>query len=31
VVFGIPIPLMALVAFTMIGVLSAISLKEKQT
>ena len=30
-VFGIPIPLMALVAFTMIGVLSAISLKEKQT
>ena len=31
VVFGIPIPLMALVAFTMIGVLAAISLKEKQT
>lgn len=30
-VFGIPIPLMALVAFTMIGVLSALSLKEKQT
>ena len=31
VIFGIPIPLMALVAFTMIGVLAAISLKEKQT
>ena len=30
-VFGIPIPLMALVAFTIIGVLSALSLKEKQT
>ncbi|MEP4986745.1 MAG: disulfide bond formation protein B, partial [Paracoccaceae bacterium] len=30
-VSGIPIPLMALVAFTMIGVLAAISLKEKQT
>lgn len=29
-VFGIPIPLMALVAFAMIGVLSALSLKEKQ-
>ncbi len=28
-VFGIPIPLMALVAFTIIGVLSALSLKEK--
>ena len=31
VVFGIPIPLLALVAFTMIGMLSALSLKEKQT
>jgi disulfide bond formation protein DsbB len=31
VIFGIPIPLMALVAFTMIGMLSALSLKEKQT
>ena len=30
VVFGIPIPLMALVAFTMIGMLSALSLKKKQ-
>jgi len=30
-VSGIPIPLMALVAFTIIGVLSALSLKEKQT
>lgn len=29
-VFGIPIPLMALVAFAMIGLLSAISLKETQ-
>jgi disulfide bond formation protein DsbB len=28
-VSGIPIPLMALVAFTIIGVLSALSLKEK--
>jgi disulfide bond formation protein DsbB len=28
-VFGIPIPLMALVAFAMIGLLSALSLKEK--
>ena len=30
-VFGIPIPLMALVAFAMTGVLSARSLKEKET
>lgn len=29
-VFGIPIPLMALVAFTVIGALSALSLKEPQ-
>lgn len=29
-VFDIPIPLMALTAFAMIGVLSALSLKEKQ-
>jgi len=29
-VFGIPIPLMALVAFVMIGLLSAFSLKESQ-
>ena len=29
-VFGIPIPLMALVAFAMIGLLSAVSLKETQ-
>jgi disulfide bond formation protein DsbB len=29
-VFGIPIPLMALVAFAMIGLLSALSLKETQ-
>ena len=29
--FGIPIPLMALVAFALIGLLSALSLKEKQT
>lgn len=28
-VFGVPIPLMALVAFSLIGVLSALSLKEK--
>ncbi|KRS10621.1 MAG: disulfide bond formation protein B [Silicimonas sp.] len=28
--FGIPIPLMALVAFAMIGLLSAVSLKETQ-
>jgi len=30
-VFGIPIPLMALVAFALIGFLSALSLKETQT
>lgn len=30
-VFGIPIPLMSLVAFAIIGVLSAISLKETHT
>lgn len=29
-VFGVPIPLMALVAFALIGVLSALSLKEIQ-
>jgi disulfide bond formation protein DsbB len=28
-VFGIPIPLMALVAFALIGVMSALSLKER--
>ena len=30
-VFGIPIPLMALVAFALIGALSALSLKEKNS